>query len=78
MPAPHTIYRGVRTLLPGRILTLAVDGDPGVRPYWLLREVAARGLAQRAPAQLAGAALGDPDVSGLEAALAAGGVMVRH
>lgn len=47
VPAPHTIWRGARKLLPGHILTVA---DPAARslppvPYWSLQEVARHGLA---------------------------------
>lgn len=50
VPAPHSIYRGVRKLLPGTLLTLG-EGDCQVRslpapvPYWSAIEAARRGLA---------------------------------
>ena len=47
IPAPHSIYRGVRKLTPGTILTVQ-DGIAGKeRPFWSLEDVAARGLRDR-------------------------------
>jgi asparagine synthase (glutamine-hydrolysing) len=47
IPAPHTIYRGIRKLIPGTIATF--DGDSGreigTRAYWSPKEAAERGLA---------------------------------
>lgn len=46
VPAPWTIYTGVRKLEPGCILTLdAAGGTPRLERYWSLEEVAARGRA---------------------------------
>jgi len=42
VPAPLTIYAGVKKLLPGHLLTLAPDAEPVVEPYWSLAEIAAR------------------------------------
>lgn len=42
VPAPLTIYAGVRKLPPGHILTLAPGRDAVVEPYWSLAEIAAR------------------------------------
>lgn len=45
VPAPRTIHRAVRKLLPGHVLTLSHPCHaPAVRPYWSLRDVARRGL----------------------------------
>jgi asparagine synthase (glutamine-hydrolysing) len=45
VPAPHTIYRGIRKLLPGTLLTFgagtAAGRLPEPRPYWQLPEVVA-------------------------------------
>jgi asparagine synthase (glutamine-hydrolysing) len=45
VPAPHTIYRGVRKLLPGTMVTFTSGVPPGhlpsPRPYWRLSEVVA-------------------------------------
>jgi asparagine synthase (glutamine-hydrolysing) len=45
VPAPHTIYRGVRKLLPGTMVTFTTSTAPGDLPppwpYWRLSEVAA-------------------------------------
>ena len=39
VPAPHSIYRGVRKLEPGTLLTLdAGAADPKIETYWSLRE----------------------------------------
>jgi asparagine synthase (glutamine-hydrolysing) len=47
IPAPYCIYRGIRKLLPGMILTLtaADEKDASPVPYWSAREVAERGVA---------------------------------
>ncbi len=42
VPAPLTIYAGVRKLPPGHMLTLAPGRDAVVEPYWSLAEIAAR------------------------------------
>ncbi len=47
IPAPHSIYQGVRKLTPGTILTV-VDGVVGSeRPYWSFHDVVTRGQEQR-------------------------------
>src|SRR5207302_8191947 len=43
VPAPHTIYRGVRKLPAGTILTLRPEGPPSIAPYWSLEDIACRG-----------------------------------
>jgi asparagine synthase (glutamine-hydrolysing) len=48
IPAPHSIYKGIRKLPPGTILTIADPiGDADAEPvaYWSARDVAERGLA---------------------------------
>jgi asparagine synthase (glutamine-hydrolysing) len=45
VPAPHTIYQGVRMLEPGSILTLPMNGEPHIEKYWDAREVARAGMA---------------------------------
>lgn len=45
VPAPHTIYQGVRMLETGSILTLPANGEPRIEKYWDAREVARDGLA---------------------------------
>jgi asparagine synthase (glutamine-hydrolysing) len=47
VPGPGSIYRGVRKLPPGSILTLAVDRPPEIRAYWTLEDVARAGQAAR-------------------------------
>ena len=51
VPAPYSIYRGIRKLPPGTLLTLRAGAEPGVLPepaaYWSASTVAADGL--RAP-----------------------------
>ncbi|MBF0249712.1 MAG: asparagine synthase (glutamine-hydrolyzing) [Alphaproteobacteria bacterium] len=44
VPAPHSIFRGVRKLTPGTVLEWR-DGRGKQRTFWSLREVAKRGLA---------------------------------
>lgn len=50
IPAPYSIYKGIKKLLPGTYLQLPFDGDSdslrSVSPkvYWSLAEVAARGV----------------------------------
>ncbi|MFB3814150.1 MAG: asparagine synthase (glutamine-hydrolyzing) [Terriglobales bacterium] len=47
VPAPYTIYRGMRKLLPGTFLTITPDlpEDVAPQPFWTLRDTAERGLA---------------------------------
>ena len=46
IPAPWSIYRGIRKLEPGTVVTLSLDARDSVpRPYWSAREVVAAGLA---------------------------------
>ncbi|MGA9080993.1 MAG: asparagine synthetase B, partial [Pseudolabrys sp.] len=40
IPAPHTIYEGVRKLEPGTILTLPWNGEPKIERFWDARAVA--------------------------------------
>jgi asparagine synthase (glutamine-hydrolysing) len=45
VPAPHSIYAGIRKLLPGHFLVVAPGQRALVsRPYWSLEEAAAHGL----------------------------------
>jgi asparagine synthase (glutamine-hydrolysing) len=48
IPAPYTIYTGFRKLLPGTILTLSANDQPGENPapvpYWSARQVAESGM----------------------------------
>src|SRR6266851_1708117 len=47
IPAPHTIYEGVYKLPPATILAVSVDtrGTAAPAPYWSLKEVVERGVA---------------------------------
>ncbi|MBM3152720.1 MAG: asparagine synthase (glutamine-hydrolyzing) [Chloroflexi bacterium] len=48
IPAPYSIYKGIRKLWPGSILTLAADGipsPPGIISYWSTGAVAEMGKA---------------------------------
>jgi asparagine synthase (glutamine-hydrolysing) len=47
VPAPHAIYRGVRKLPPGTILTARPEGPPTLAAYWSLDEIARRGQGER-------------------------------
>jgi asparagine synthase (glutamine-hydrolysing) len=47
VPAPHSIYRGVRKLEPGRLLVLRPGAEPEIRGYWDMRAVARAGRASR-------------------------------
>ena len=47
VPAPHTIYQGVRMLEPGSILTFSQGSEPRIEKYWDAREVARNGLANQ-------------------------------
>lgn len=47
VPAPFSIYRGVNKLRPGTILTLRPDGQPEIRAYWSLEDVARTGQSAR-------------------------------
>ena len=51
LPAPYSIYKGIRKLTPGTILRLGIDdlmnGDlMATKPYWSLYEVAEAGAAE--------------------------------
>jgi len=45
IPAPHSIYEGVRKLEQGTILTLPWGGEPRIEKFWDARAVAKAGLA---------------------------------
>lgn len=47
IPAPHSIYQGIRKLLPGTLLTVSLQQrDASPRRYWDARQVVTEGLAQ--------------------------------
>jgi asparagine synthase (glutamine-hydrolysing) len=53
MPAPYSIYAGIRQLPAGTMLTVGNDGEPGAAEpevYWSAREIAVRGT--RVPATM--------------------------
>ncbi|HET9717984.1 MAG TPA: asparagine synthase (glutamine-hydrolyzing) [Pseudolabrys sp.] len=45
IPAPHTIYRGVRKLEPGTFLRVRAGGEPQLERFWDAREIARCGLS---------------------------------
>jgi asparagine synthase (glutamine-hydrolysing) len=48
IPAPYTIYRGIKKLTPGCTLTINIDVQAGSQapdPYWSAREIIERGIA---------------------------------
>jgi asparagine synthase (glutamine-hydrolysing) len=47
VPAPRTIYRGVRKLPAGTILTVRESGAPEIVSFWSLADVACSGLSAR-------------------------------
>jgi asparagine synthase (glutamine-hydrolysing) len=49
VPAPWSIWRGVRKLLPGQVVTIAADGTCRERRYWDLRATVERCRQERAP-----------------------------
>jgi len=50
VPAPFSIFRHVRKLMPGTFLTVPANGVPAVeKPYWSLADVAADGIARPDP-----------------------------
>jgi len=51
IPAPHSIYRGVRKLTPGTVLTVHDGVVSEERPFWSLDDVVAQGLRSRRPRQ---------------------------
>lgn len=53
VPAPLCIYKGVQKLEPGKILEVQAGGDPKVRPYWSLCDIAA--AASRDPLEISDA-----------------------
>jgi len=50
IPAPYSIYRGIRKLQPGTILTMdcrsGIHDTPSPEPYWQAARVAASGIAE--------------------------------
>ena len=49
IPAPHCIYRNVYKLRPGHFLHISTHGAATPKPYWELRSVVQRGLAEPFP-----------------------------
>ncbi|KAF0118131.1 MAG: asparagine synthase [Rhodospirillaceae bacterium] len=47
VPTPLSIYRGVRKLEPGTLLTLRANGAPGIMRFWDLRKVVRTGQTNR-------------------------------
>lgn len=47
VPGPHTIYKGVKKLPPGAVLTLRRDAEPEVAPYWDARAVVGKAVRER-------------------------------
>jgi len=46
IPAPYSIYQGIRKLLPGTLLTVSLQNrTPQPQPYWDVRQVVTEGLA---------------------------------
>jgi asparagine synthase (glutamine-hydrolysing) len=43
VPAPFSIYEGIRKLLPGHVATLGGPGEPAIAPYWSLEDAVAAG-----------------------------------
>ena len=46
VPQPHSIYREIRKLPPGNILTLAPGKMPTIEPFWDARQVAVSGFTK--------------------------------
>jgi len=46
IPAPHSIYRGIRKLMPGTLMLLRANGAAEEVSYWSAREMAERGVAE--------------------------------
>jgi asparagine synthase (glutamine-hydrolysing) len=49
VPTPHSIYRGIHKLTPGRYLSVRVDGTEQQNVYWSAREIAGQGVAEPFP-----------------------------
>jgi len=47
VPAPLTIYRGVRKVMPGTIVSVGLDGSEETTTYWSAAAAAAHGAANR-------------------------------
>jgi asparagine synthase (glutamine-hydrolysing) len=45
VPAPHSIYKGIRKLAPGTVLSVRPDASSEETVYWSAREVAEQGVA---------------------------------
>ena len=41
IPAPHSIYRGIEKLEPGKLVEFRAGAEPEVRSYWSMTEIAA-------------------------------------
>jgi len=49
IPAPYSIYRGIRKVMPGSMVTLSANGqggEPVESAYWSCKDAAERGLAE--------------------------------
>ena len=47
VPAPHSIYRGVRKLEPGTMLTIGAEGEERIEHFWNLPDIVRDGRASR-------------------------------
>jgi asparagine synthase (glutamine-hydrolysing) len=47
VPTPHAIFRGVRKLKPGEVVSIAASGEISSRQYWSLADAAATGAANQ-------------------------------
>ncbi len=47
IPAPFSIYRGVRKLEPGTILTVKQGSEPAIEVFWSMEQAVERGIAER-------------------------------
>lgn len=45
VPAPHSIYRGIKKVMPGEHATFSVSGSCASRRYWSAADVALQGIA---------------------------------
>lgn len=46
VPTPYSIYKGIRKLRPGTLLSLRLDGSSKETQYWSARDIAERGLRE--------------------------------
>lgn len=47
VPAPYTIYKGIKKLMPGSILTVQAGNEPRIERYWMMEDAVYEGVHHR-------------------------------